>query len=447
VLREEDGGESQLDPHAAELAADLAASGTELTEGRAPSSGPSTIGGRVSLVDGGRPGSGRVFAWRVGLVPRAEDFLGARESGDSGPVRAAAIRPDGSFELGELDPRARYTLGAAVPGLALAERPSDVRPGRSDVELRLSYLLGLAITLEDARGGPARTSPAFFGRGPSATGPAPKLLETPPELAVLAIAGLDPGPGTRDRWQYLVLSERAVAELGPIQYRVQVPGYRPLEKGLYARPVLDRLHEERVVLEPVSEHWAEIAVEIVGAPHARDLGMRDDELIGSVRLVRGGDDPWELRIIRFAVHARALRAPESIGGLPCDDYEVVFEAEDGPYETDPAPLALTPGLHTLSFDASDSGLLLVDVRDGPLPYDRRLVLRNDHPFGGHFYSSFDRGPYVVPFLVPGTYRLTEIVAPGCVSLKEAERVFEVFPGQIKVEFASCEEEAAPESKR
>jgi hypothetical protein len=291
--------------------------------------------------------------------------------------------------------------------------------------------------LDDARGGPPRTSPAFFGKGPLATGPAPKLLEPPPELAALAIEGLEPGPGSRDRWPYLVLCAEAAAEVGPIEYRAQVPGYRPAEARLYARPVLGRLHEERVILEPVADEWGELAVQIVGAPLARDLEIPDDELVAAVRLVRGGDDPWDLRIVRFAVHARALRAPEPIGALPTGEYEVVLEAEDSGYETEPTPLRVLPGHQTLTFDARDAGLLLLDLRAGRALHDGRCALRIDDAQGGHFYSTFDRAPYVVPFLVPGRYVLSEIDAPGCAVLAP-ETPFEIFPGELTVELATCE---------
>lgn len=258
---------------------------------------PTWIRGRVRMSDGDACRSGSVFAWRVGFVPSAADFAAERLRSGTSPIRAAPIRADGSFELEGLAPAERYTLGAAAPGGALAERPSLVPPGREGVELRLRYLLGLAILLEDARGGPLRTSPGFFGRGPSASGPGTKLLENPPELAALPITGLEPGHGSRDRWQYLALSETRIEELGPIEYGVEVPGYAPTDVRLQARPVLDRLEEVRVRLEPVAEDWGALDVALVGAPHVRDLGLPEDELVGVVRLVRDGDEPWEARTI------------------------------------------------------------------------------------------------------------------------------------------------------
>jgi hypothetical protein len=154
-------------------------------------------------------------------------------------------------------------------------------------------------------------------------------------------------------------------------------------------------------------------------------------------LVRGGDDPWDLRIVRFAVHARALRAPEPIGALPTGEYEVVLEAEDSGYETEPTPLRVLPGHQTLTFDARDAGLLLLDLRAGRALHDGRCALRIDDAQGGHFYSTFDRAPYVVPFLVPGRYVLSEIDAPGCAVLAP-ETPFEIFPGELTVELATCE---------
>lgn len=411
-------------------------------EGRSPGSGTALVTGSVRMSDGRPCGPGHVFAVPVGLVAGPEAFLRALGPPGEGGVRAAPIGADGSFELIDLDPGLAYTLTAVAPGAVCAVRPTGIRVGRTDVALRLQYLHGVAIALEDARGGAPRTAPAFFGRGPHASGPAAKLLANPPELAALGIAGLEPGDGTRDRWQYLVLADRAEETPGPLEYRVQVPGYAPVSTLVQVHPVRQRLLEERIVLRPVAERWVEVAVELQGAPHVRDIGLPDDELVGTVRLTRAGDEPWDERLVEFAVHARALRAPEAIGALPASEYEAVFAAEDSTYESTSLALDALAGRHELRFDLADAGLLWVEVRAAGTTHAGRCELRVEREGGTHFYATFDRGPHVVPFLWPGRYRLTEVVVPGCGAAQASREPIEVFAGQLTLESVPC---AAPGS--
>lgn len=141
---------------------------------------------------------------------------------------------------------------------------------------------------------------------------------------------------------------------------------------------------------------------------------------------------------RLAVRTRSLSAPELVGSLPAGDYEAIFAAEDSTYETAPVRLELTPGRHSLVFDVADAGLLWVDLRDGEAAHDGRCALRVNLRSGGHFYATFDRAPYVVPFLDPGPHRLSEVDAPGCAALRAPGLSFEIFAGQPTIEIVACE---------
>jgi hypothetical protein len=242
--------------------------------------------------------SGLVFGWDVGRTPRPEEFraLGNSESG----ILVAPLQPDGSFQLSGLAAGRTYTLSAVAPGATCVERLSAAPNAPTGITLRLMYTYGLAIRLEEFGGGRLRTAPGLFGEGPRASSPLRSLLENPPELQALAILGLEPGPGTRDRWQYLAVSDAETARPGPILFEVEVPGYRRKQATLWAERLVDRLAEARVPLEPACTSWADITVEITGLAQAAPLGLDPDHVIGSVILAEEGRSP-----VAFAVHARA----------------------------------------------------------------------------------------------------------------------------------------------
>ncbi len=395
-----------------------------------------SIRGKVVLPDGSPAQAGFAFAWPVGLRPGPEAFENPGSPAGSSPVFSSPIQPDGSFHLDGLSALEDYTLSAVAPGAACPVRPSGVRPGREGVEIQLMFLYGVAIGTRDVDGRPPRTSAAFFGRGPHASGPGEKLVEIPPELHALGIVGLERGHGTRDRWQYLVVTDTPTREVGPIDYRIAVPGYRPKHALLQAFPVVDRLEEIFVTLEPEASEWGEVAVRLHCARQVLDLGLRDDEYVGSVALVPGNDPQGEE--IRFAISERALLANEAIGTLPTAGYEARFVAEDSYFETNPTKVEIVRGKNQLEFDLSLAGTLLMDVREGNAPYDGRFVTRVDFPNGILFYSTFDSGPYVIPFLHPGTYQLSEVEVSGKGCAPEPATEFTILSGQISVELVACQ---------
>ena len=277
----------------------------------------------------------------------------------------------------------------------------------------------------------------MFGRGLFASGPDHKLLVNPPELQVLNIQGLESGHGSRDRWQYLVVSDVPTGESGPIEYRVDIPGYLPKKEVLYAPRLIERLHETVVMLEPNASGWGDVGVRLFGAPQVVDLGLSEDLLIGLVHLVREEDEQIDL-----AVHPRALGEIEETIGVPTGIFHGYFEAVDSYYQTAETAVQIIRGYNLLTFDLSDAGTLLLDVREGGEAYDMRFVLELTMSDGSQFNSTFDSGPYVVPLLYPGPYRITEVEAPGRTCRFDAESLLEIFPGALPVEALPCWTNAA-----
>jgi len=387
------------------------------------------IRGRVLFPGEVSCGAGLVFAWPDGVVPRGDWF---RDPTGGGPVRRASVQPDGTFCIAELPRATRFTLGAVARGALCVVRPTGVAPGTGEVTLRLWFTYGVAVRLEELGGGPLRTSPGLFGKGPLASGPGNKVLVDPVELQSLGITGLEPGLVERDRWQYLLVSEEDSPARGPIEHEVEVPGYLPRKTTLFAPRLLDRLEEIVVALEPRDVVWSELSVRVTGAPQLLPLGLAPDALLGVVYLTPVG----EREPMHFGVHARALEAWEPIAGIPSGAYEAYFEAADADYQTEPSALTIGSDQNELELDFGDAATLVVDARSDDLAYDQRFVARVEDEDGAHSYVTFDRGPYVVPTLFPGVYRLTELEAPGrtcSATLGELE----VFAGRLSVARIEC----------
>lgn len=88
-------------------------------------------------------------------------------------------------------------------------------------------------------------------------------------------------------------------------------------------------------------------------------------------------------------------------------------------------------------DVRAAGTLLVDVREGSAAHDGRWIVRVDLADGSHFYATFDAGPFVLPFVEAGTYRIAEAEASGLVCTPDPERELEIFPGELTVERVDC----------
>lgn len=393
--------------------------------GSSGSSG-SAITGSV-LLPGDLPcRSGFAFAWPSGVVVESEAFRTLAASPARPPLRVAPIRSDGTYRFTDVDPDTSYTLSAVSSGAACAVRPTGIR-GRSSVDLRLLYTYGLAIRLEDRRGGPPRTALGLFGAGPKASSAVHKLMENPPELQALEIHGLLEGHGNRDRWQYLAVSEVDAPAIGPIDYEVEVPGYSPRKELLQLERLVDRLAEVAVVLEPRVTSFGDIGVRVMGTSGVLSLGLDENRLIGRVYLIQDVKNP-----LCFGVHARALDGMDRISGIPTGHYEYFFEADEAYYQTESRKMDIGAGQNLLEFDCSDSGTLFIDVQEDGSPYDMRFVAKIVESSGSHFYLVSDSGPFVIPSMHPGTYRVTELEAPGreCSSVLGEE--IEVFAGELSV---------------
>lgn len=389
------------------------------------------IRGRAYLPDETPCGSGFVFAWPDGLVPQAEWFRDHQETRPEHPVCVAPIQSDGSFCLASLPAGKRFTLGAVARGALCVERLTGVSRGSTTANLRMRFTFGVAVRLEELGGRSLRTAPELFGEGPVASGPGGKLLENPPELQALGVLGLEAGHGTRYRWQYLAVSDTERAAIGPLDYTVEVPGYLPAKAAVFATRLLDRLDESVVALEPRTEAWGEIAVQVSGLPQVLPFALREDQLIGVVYLTEAEKDP-----IHFAVHANALGGGDRIPGVPVGAYSAYFEAVDAYYQTEVQPVVVGAAQDPIRFDCSEAGTLLIDVQEESRTHDRRFIAKIEDKDGAHFYVTFDSGPYLIPMMFAGTYRVTEAEVPGGVCSSSVAGL-EVFPGRLSVELVQC----------
>ncbi len=402
------------------------------------------IAGTVSLPGDALCRSGFAFAWRDGLVPIADDFQDMRAGRKNERVNATRIQDDGSFFFPDLSADTTYTLSAVAQGAACVLRPTGIPVGSKGVNLRLMFTYGVAIRLEELGGGPLRTTPLLFGGGPKASGPVQKLQENPPELQALSIEGLQAGHGTRDRWQYLAVSELQTGALGPIDFEIEVPGYRSRKELVPVSRMVRQLDEFVLALEPSASSWGAVDVRLVGSPQVLALGLEASQIVGVVYLTQSEEPQAE-----FAVHALAFGGSELVSGVPAGTYSARFEAADAYYETEPREIEIGPNPRRLEFDCSGSGSLFIDVTEDERAHDMRFIAGieetdGEHSTrGAHFFVTFNSGPYVVPVLWPGRYRLNDLEVPGrdCVSLDGGE--VEIFAGRVSVALVGCHRSPLP----
>src|SRR5262249_5009189 len=220
--------------------------------------------GTVASPSGEPCRAGWVFAWSVERTPRPEEFRACVTSGGVPALAAAPITSDGSFRLARLPKANAYVLGAVARGAACVERPTGIHAGATRVALGLKYLYGTAIRFEEHGGVPLRTSSQLYGGGPKLRrGRAPwRELHAAPELAALGITGLDPGARDHYREQRLAVADVELEQLGPLDYAIQVPGYRERSQEVYQPRVLERLAETVLELEPSVASWETISVRL-----------------------------------------------------------------------------------------------------------------------------------------------------------------------------------------
>ncbi len=377
------------------------------------------------MPDGGHAESGHVLCWNPSLSPALDDFTAALKAGAAGLVRSAPIERDGSFEIRPAAGDASVVLVALSPGAISSEPSLRASSGAVDVLIPMRFLYGLRIEVEDAGGGPPRASPLLFEMGPRASTsagdfltPVPRFLQAlgPPSLRQRR---------TRDQWLCVATSDQRLAGLGPVLYANKIPGYEALQVELLLPPIADSVDVIDLRVRAEATSWCDLRLRCLVAPPILEWAMvaPEDQVFGMVLLSSSGG-----RSLNLGLRPSGLMEDLELRGVPAGPYDLHFEAADGYFQTPPYPILLEPGENTVHLDLSGVGGFLLSLRAGP-PGWMRMMLLDDTQSAIDVY--FDRPPYGLGFLAPGTYRLESLASEaGSIGLGNA-RKFEVRSGEIR----------------
>lgn len=368
-----------------------------------------TLAGSVRWVDGSSVGADvNVVATRSGLLIRSTDASSLHAAADEHHI--SATQPDGSFRIAGLDPRARYTVTAAAPGLLAREALRGVAAGRQDLLLEVGQVYGASLRLREVGGGRLRTPPSarqVVREFPRTLGA--RVATGRPELGLLGLTAGDIA-SRDDEILLLYVGDAPGDSFGPLRLDISALGYEDAHAEIVLPPVLGELGSFDVELISRFTRVGSLAVLCLGGPPSATPGSGREGPAASLRLdhldeTHAAVRTWRMPLVEWPSEGTTVEIP----GLPEGDYRVALEADHGLAVIEPAemPIVRVAGRTTVLLDAPALGSLLVEiVRADGGPYRGTAVIDVQNPTrseSGHV--SFTHPPYRIEGLPPGDYRL------------------------------------------
>lgn len=372
------------------------------------------LAGRVRWADGSVAAANTsVLAWRAGQRPSPAEVLRVREGEFSKDLRVARTDSHGRFRFDGIDAASGHELGAVCDGGLALRRVRDARAGDTDVELVLEPIVGAALELFDAEGGPPRAGDALFAGmamwDPSDPHFAPCVApEGGIELAWIGGVELQQlAAGGRDRYVMLYNVHPSAPFVQPEgSFSIAVPGYEPIWTRFPLEPLSSRLAVRELALERRTERFSSLEFTLDGVEgwiSAR--GRAEQQAFGLLRL-KGVDAHVEFE----AALAANAEGRWTLHGVPCGRYEVSLALRDWSSVlpargADPVIVEIDEdgGAARLSLAGRGAGEILVAQADGS-DYAGELVLRvqQGEPVR---YVRFESAPYVLGGLEEGEYEV------------------------------------------
>jgi hypothetical protein len=357
------------------------------------------------------PRGTRVLAMTDGW-PRARGAL--RDLSSDNPCLLLAT-PDahGYFEIHGADPLLRYRLAAGCHGMMIEEDLTGVAPdrpgapGAAHLRLILMPVYAVKVRLEAEGGGAPLTDRQLMTAG----GVEWKLADVGARsvshrvtAALLAGVSYD-DLQSADRYDrvLLYLSANEVPAVGPIQTRIDIPGYAQAAPRLWAPPLAEGLAVRTVPLAPVAAGWGALTVRYEGG---------EGLTASSPTQIRGG--PATLHLVsegadHYGLFLRAYPVGEEEFVLPWGRYEGYLSAHEGltripaegatfSFDVDREPAELAIGVAGL-------GSLEVRIATGSDSLFEGAVLLRLRRTGerGEVLIAFECPPYRVCGIEPGDY--------------------------------------------
>lgn len=394
------------------------------------------ITGQVSWKDTGIPVPGAtVLAFRDGHEPRASEIRQALSASPIHTVQVAVADEVGRYRIDGCAVGHRYTVRAATQGGVTEKALCGVRPDSDGDDLELSGFYGAVLHLHDMSGHELKTSPDFFGRGPSVSSIDVTLTPVsviPPEFYVLTGERYNELELLHSRDPLVLLSSpRHGGRAGPVRFQVEVPGYEAIWTDVEVAAVEATLPEYGVAAKALAGQWGRLRIQCAGTFADVVPDSTTGLFVGTLQLrvadaAGGGALFIPIRKPCFGEHL--------ISGIPFGSYTGVFVSGEW------TPIASTRDRivafriaesdASIALDSQDVGAVEVTLVDEwEEAYEGEAVFRIYRP-GGDAYYSFRRAPFVLDGLEPGTYKLALERAPGVLPSRVARAEVRVAVGDV-----------------
>lgn len=380
------------------------------------------VHGVVETIGGDVPAGGvSIVGWELGTPPP----LDARRGASAAYSRRTRMETDGTFRLGPFPGDAAVGLLAVGSGYVSTQAARTVEPGGDRVRIEMAPLYAVVVSVFwDERAPP----PIAHCAGPRLGGYEAlglrlvadhglverQLAPSAPETAATVADG-----GRRHRW--LLYARRDAETLGPLDFRWSLPGGHPLFVPVHARRVWGwPTDEDRVSLEPVrGEEPGSVRVH-VEAPEGEQREARPESRrchAATVHLTRRelvGDPHLSLDVPLYGPTPEGV----AITDVPVGTYDVRLSSV-GPQGV----VQVSPPVVTVHGRRESDVIVRVSDRCGSIRLElpvsgfghqgARVSLfweAPDRPGHRVAHRSFERPPFVIPWLAPGDYRVEARVA-------------------------------------
>lgn len=239
---------------------------------------------------------------------------------------------DGTFSMTELGPTEDWCLVAGAPGLMVPQVTRCTTRSSSPLELPIDYGYGAVLHLKDSTGkAPVlsnRLSPSHLNAECySEEGGVSPSLPIPESALAGALAGLtvDPAALFPDALVQLFTCVRDETEVGPLHYKVSIPGYAQVDVSYAASPIRTGLEETKITLRPTCSRWGQLLLKFDKCPLAEGVEGVTALPQGALFLTNASHD----------VYTYPLRPEENrylVTGVPEGSYELRFRSNKGEFE-------------------------------------------------------------------------------------------------------------------
>lgn len=385
----------------------------------------------------------RVLAWSDRLTIPGHEIAEQALQGMTSRGLSAVSNAEGWFELGEVSPSCTYSVVAGGRGWASFETACKVPPGESRLVIRVGALFGTVVRLVptgvEADSLKCLAPPTLSPLQPDL--PGATYLFQPSFVSVLAGLQAHLDSGSAMACTYLFACDSEAESIGPLPYKLSIPGFEPVDTTIQCPRALTELRETTIPLRSTAGERGHCSFRLrwppgVAGSSGSILGGKGVIFITPLELGRDGRDASDV-VLDLGL---AAGQPCSID-LPLGSYRVrylcIATGLSSPQSFEPARIVdVEPGEQAIEFDLSACGGILVQpIRPGGEHASggfHVLLCKGGVPSVGTgavmnsvFMSS---APYAIAPLNPGQYGIIPVghstMAPG-----DPATLFEVKAGE------------------